>query len=89
METLPHQLLNLSEEAALERLVQSEEPSVLLFPQDSGAVLEQHLGDWQPEDTVLQLLMGKLQVVIQELRDIPAFQANAALFQHLDRKSVV
>ncbi|XP_041323057.1 muellerian-inhibiting factor isoform X3 [Pyrgilauda ruficollis] len=83
METLPHQLLNLSEEAALERLVQSEEPSVLLLPQDSGAVLEQHLGDWQPEGTVLQLLMGKLQVVIQELRDIPAFQANAALFQHL------
>ncbi|XP_014739850.1 PREDICTED: muellerian-inhibiting factor [Sturnus vulgaris] len=83
METLPHQLLNLSEEAALERLVQSEEPSVLLLPQDSGAVLEQHLGDWQPEGSVLQLLMGKLQVLIQELRDIPAFQANAALFQHL------
>uniref|UniRef100_A0A8C3NTV0 Muellerian-inhibiting factor n=1 Tax=Cyanoderma ruficeps TaxID=181631 RepID=A0A8C3NTV0_9PASS len=83
METLPHQLLNLSEEAALERLVQSEEPSVLLLPQDSGAVLEQHLGDWQPEGTVLQLLLGKLQVVIQELRDIPAFQANAALFQQL------
>ncbi|XP_063259223.1 muellerian-inhibiting factor isoform X2 [Prinia subflava] len=83
METLPHQLLNLSEEAALERLVQSEEPSVLLLPQDSGAVLEQHLGDWQPEGTVLQLLMGKLQVLIQELRDIPAFQANAALFQRL------
>ncbi|NWV21654.1 MIS factor, partial [Origma solitaria] len=83
METLPHQLLNLSEEAALERLVQSEEPSVLLFPQDSGAVLEQHLGDWQPEGTVLQLLLGKLQGLIQELRDVPAFQANAALFQHL------
>ncbi|NXW50726.1 MIS factor, partial [Nyctiprogne leucopyga] len=83
METLPHQLLNLSEDAALERLVQSEEPSVLLFPQDSGAVLEQHLGGWQPEGTVLQLLMGKLQEVIQELRDIPAFQANTGLFQHL------
>ncbi|NXT86980.1 MIS factor, partial [Anhinga rufa] len=83
METLPHQLLNLSEEAALERLVQSEEPSVLLFPQDSGAVLEQHLGGWQPEGTVLQLLMGKLQAVIQELKDIPAFQANTGLFQHL------
>ncbi|NXQ63243.1 MIS factor, partial [Anthoscopus minutus] len=83
METLPHQLLNLSEEAALERLVQSEEPSVLLLPQDSGAALEQHLGDWQPESAVLQLLMGKLQVLIQELRDIPAFRANAALFQHL------
>ncbi|NWI06120.1 MIS factor, partial [Tichodroma muraria] len=83
METLPHQLLNLSEEAALERLVQSEEPSVLLLPQDSGAVLEQHLADWQPEGTVLQLLLAKLQVVIQELRDIPAFQDNAALFQHL------
>ncbi|NXL48490.1 MIS factor, partial [Podilymbus podiceps] len=83
METLPHQLLNLSEEAALERLVQSEEPSVLLFPQDSGAVLEQHLRGWQPEGSVLQLLMGKLQAVIQELRDIPAFQANMGLFQHL------
>ncbi|NXS14369.1 MIS factor, partial [Neodrepanis coruscans] len=83
METLPHQLLNLSEEAALERLVQSEEPSVLLFPQDSGAALEQHLGHWEPEGTVLQLLTGKLQLVIQELGDIPAFQANAALFQHL------
>ncbi|NXT27603.1 MIS factor, partial [Syrrhaptes paradoxus] len=83
METLPHQLLNLSEEAALVRLVQSEEPSVLLFPQDSGAVLEQHLGGWQPEGTVLQLLMGKLQEVIQELKDIPAFQANTGLFQHL------
>ncbi|NWX40469.1 MIS factor, partial [Steatornis caripensis] len=83
METLPHQLLNLSEEAALERLVQSEEPSVLLFPQDSGDVLEQHLGVWQPEGTVLQLLMGKLQAVIQELRDIPAFQENMGLFQHL------
>ncbi|NXE16375.1 MIS factor, partial [Lophotis ruficrista] len=83
METLPHQLLNLSEEAALERLVQSEEPSVLLFPQDSGAALEQHLGGWQPEGTVLQLLMGKLQAVIQELEDIPAFQANSGLFQHL------
>ncbi|NXG72648.1 MIS factor, partial [Baryphthengus martii] len=83
METLPHQLLNLSEEAALEQLVQSEEPSVLLFSQDSGSVLEQHLGDWQPEGTVLQLLMGKLETVIQELRDIPSFQANTGLFQHL------
>ncbi|NXA55864.1 MIS factor, partial [Nothocercus julius] len=83
METLPHQLLNLSEKAALERLVQSEEPSVLLFPQDSSALLEQHLGSWQPEGTVLQLLTGKLQAVIQELQDIPSFQANLGLFQHL------
>ncbi|XP_061871049.1 muellerian-inhibiting factor [Colius striatus] len=83
METLPHQLLNLSEEAALERLVRSEEPSVLLFPQDSGAELEQHLGGWQPEGTVLQLLTLKLRAVIQELKDIPAFRANAGLFQQL------
>ncbi|NXC35043.1 MIS factor, partial [Campylorhamphus procurvoides] len=83
IETLPHQLLNLSEEAALERLVQSEEPSVLLFPQDSGAVLEQHLGRWQPEGTVLRLLTAKLRGLIQELGDTPAFQANTALFQHL------
>ncbi|XP_054252263.1 muellerian-inhibiting factor [Indicator indicator] len=85
METLPHQLLNLSEEAALERLVQSEEPSVLLFSQDSGAVLEQHLGAWQPEGTVLQLLTDKLQALIQELRAIPAFQANTGLLQQLLR----
>ncbi|XP_068021155.1 muellerian-inhibiting factor [Melanerpes formicivorus] len=85
METLPHQLLNLSEEAALERLVQSEEPSVLLFPQDSGAVLEQHLGAWQPEGSVLQLLTGKLQALIQELRAIPAVQANTGLLQQLLR----
>ncbi|NXX78456.1 MIS factor, partial [Urocolius indicus] len=83
METLPHQLLNLSGEAALERLVQSEEPSVLLFPQDSGAALEQLLGGWQPEGTVLQLLTLKLGAVIQELKDIPAFRANAGLFQQL------
>ncbi|NXD17289.1 MIS factor, partial [Nothocercus nigrocapillus] len=83
METLPHQLLNLSEKAALERLVQSEEPSVLLFAQDSSALLEQHLGGWQPEGTVLQLLTAKLQAVIQELQDIPSFQANMGLFQHL------
>ncbi|NXP27618.1 MIS factor, partial [Scytalopus superciliaris] len=83
METLPHQLLNLSEEAALERLVQSEEPSVLLFPQDSGPVLEQHSGRWQPEGTVLRLLTAKLRGLIDELGDIPAFRANAELFQHL------
>ncbi|NWY06671.1 MIS factor, partial [Nothoprocta ornata] len=83
METLPHQLLNLSEGAALERLVQSEEPSVLLFPQDSSAQLEQQLGTWQPEGTVLQLLTGKLHAVIQELQDMPSFQANMGLFQHL------
>ncbi|NWR94849.1 MIS factor, partial [Furnarius figulus] len=83
METLPHQLLNLSEEAALERLVRSEEPSVLLFPQDSGAVLEQQLSRWQPEGTVLRLLTAKLQGLIHELGDSPAFQANTALFQRL------
>ncbi|NXG00790.1 MIS factor, partial [Sakesphorus luctuosus] len=83
METLPHQVLNLSEEATLERLVQSEEPSLLLFRQDSGAVLEQHLGQWQPEGPVLELLTAKLRGLIQELQDIPDFQANAALFQQL------
>ncbi|KAM8794952.1 muellerian-inhibiting factor [Eudromia elegans] len=83
METLPHQLLNLSEKAALERLVQSEEPSVLLFPQDGRALPEPWLGAWQPEGTVLQLLTGKLQAVIQELQDLPSFRANVGLFQHL------
>ncbi|NXG50751.1 MIS factor, partial [Psilopogon haemacephalus] len=83
MESLPHQLLNLSEEAALERLVQSEEPSLLLFAQGGGAALEQHLGGWQPEGSVLQLLTGKLQEVLGELRAVPAFQANTGLLQQL------
>ncbi|XP_067410449.1 muellerian-inhibiting factor [Emydura macquarii macquarii] len=83
METLPHQLLNLSEGAALERLVQSEEPLVLLFPQDSQALLEQQFGHWRLEGSLLQLLLEKLQNIIQELREIPAFQANAGLFQQL------
>ncbi|CAM4681110.1 unnamed protein product [Lepidochelys olivacea] len=83
METLPHQLLNLSEQAALERLVQSDEPLVLLFPQNSQALLEQQFGHWQLEGRLLQLLLEKFQAVIQELREIPAFQANTDLFQHL------
>uniref|UniRef100_A0A452H8R4 Muellerian-inhibiting factor n=1 Tax=Gopherus agassizii TaxID=38772 RepID=A0A452H8R4_9SAUR len=83
METLPHQLLNLSEQAALERLVQSDEPLVLLFPQNSQALLEQQFGHWQLEGSLLQQLLEKLQAVIQELREIPAFQANTDLFQHL------
>ncbi|XP_039372165.1 muellerian-inhibiting factor [Mauremys reevesii] len=83
METLPHQLLNLSEQAALERLVQSDEPLVLLFPQNSQALLEQQFGHWQLEGSLLQQLLEKLQAVIQELREIPAFQANMDLFQHL------
>uniref|UniRef100_A0A8C3T4Z9 Muellerian-inhibiting factor n=1 Tax=Chelydra serpentina TaxID=8475 RepID=A0A8C3T4Z9_CHESE len=83
METLPHQLLNLSEEAALERLVQSDEPLVLLFPRNSQALLEQQFGHWRLEGSLLQLLLEKLQAVIQALREIPAFQANADLFQRL------
>ncbi|XP_038240364.1 muellerian-inhibiting factor isoform X2 [Dermochelys coriacea] len=83
METLPHQLLNLSEQAALERLVQSDEPLVLLFPQNSQALLEQQFGHWRLEGSLLQLLLEKFQAVIQELREIPAFQANTDLFQHL------
>ncbi|NXG24061.1 MIS factor, partial [Grallaria varia] len=83
METLPHQLLNLSEEAALERLVRSEEPSVLLLPQESGAALGQPLARWQPQGALLRLLTAKLRALIAELADVPAFRANAALFQRL------
>ncbi|XP_019412598.1 PREDICTED: muellerian-inhibiting factor [Crocodylus porosus] len=82
-ETLPHQQLNLSEEATLEQLVRSEEPLLLLFPHNSQALLEQHFRHWRLEGRVLQLLLDKLQAVIQDLREIPAFQANAGLFQHL------
>ncbi|XP_074834150.1 muellerian-inhibiting factor [Carettochelys insculpta] len=82
MEMLPHRLVNLSEQAALERLVQSDEPLVLLFPRNSQALLEQ-LGHWQLEGSLLQQLLEKLQAVIQALREIPAFQANRDLFQHL------
>uniref|UniRef100_A0A8C8SAX7 Muellerian-inhibiting factor n=1 Tax=Pelusios castaneus TaxID=367368 RepID=A0A8C8SAX7_9SAUR len=83
METLPHQPLNLSEGATLEQLVQSEEPLVLLFPPNSQALLERQFGHWRLEGSLLQLLLEKLQAVIQELREIPAFQANVGLFQHL------
>uniref|UniRef100_A0A8D0H8K3 Muellerian-inhibiting factor n=1 Tax=Sphenodon punctatus TaxID=8508 RepID=A0A8D0H8K3_SPHPU len=83
METLPHWLLNLSETVALEQLVLSEEPLVLLFPENSQALLEQHFGHWQLEGRLLQLLLEKLQAVVQELREIPVFQANQGLFQHL------
>nr|UWU44149.1 muellerian-inhibiting factor [Pelodiscus sinensis] len=83
METLPHQLVNLSERAALERLVQSDKPLVLLFPQNSQALLEQQFGHWRLEGSLLQRLLEKLQAVIQELREIPAFQAQLELFQHL------
>lgn len=83
MEALPHWLLNLSETGALERLVQSEDHLVVLFPEDSQALLQQHLGHWYPEGKLLRQLLEKLRTVIQELKASPSFQANQGLFHNL------
>ncbi|XP_007442240.1 muellerian-inhibiting factor [Python bivittatus] len=83
MEGLPHELLNLSEKVAFEWLVQSENHLVVLFPENSQAFMEHHLGQWHLEGKLLRQLLQKLQSVIRELRAMPSFQANADLFRTL------
>ncbi|XP_058019059.1 muellerian-inhibiting factor [Ahaetulla prasina] len=83
MEALPHELLNLSEKVAFERLVQSENHLVVLFPEDSQAFMERQLGQWNLEGKLLQQLLEKLRSVIQELKAMPSFHANADLFRTL------
>ncbi|XP_026536894.1 muellerian-inhibiting factor [Notechis scutatus] len=83
MEALPHELLNLSEKVAFERLVQSENHLVVLFPENSQAFMERQLGQWYLEGKLLQQLLEKLHSVIQELKAMPSFQANANLFRTL------
>uniref|UniRef100_A0A8C5WZJ9 Muellerian-inhibiting factor n=1 Tax=Laticauda laticaudata TaxID=8630 RepID=A0A8C5WZJ9_LATLA len=83
MEALPHELLNLSEKVAFERLVQSENHLVVLFPENSQAFMERQLGQWYLEGKLLQQLLEKLHSVIQELKAMPSFQANANLFHTL------
>ncbi|XP_061456501.1 muellerian-inhibiting factor isoform X1 [Rhineura floridana] len=83
MEAFPHLLLNLSEKVALERLVRSEDPLVVLFPENSQALMEQHLAHWSLEGALLRQLLVKLRSVIQELKAYPSFQAHAALFRSL------
>ncbi|XP_042335857.1 muellerian-inhibiting factor [Sceloporus undulatus] len=83
MEALPHLRLNLSEKVALEQLVQSEDHLVVLFPEDSQALMEEHVGHWYLEGSLLQQLLEKLRLVIRELKSLPSFQANADLFHTL------
>ncbi|XP_048338351.1 muellerian-inhibiting factor, partial [Sphaerodactylus townsendi] len=83
VEALPHWSLNLSEEVALEWLVQSEDHLMLLFPEDSQALMEQDLGQWYLEGRLLRQLLEKLSSVIQELKGIPSFQVNIGLFHKL------
>ncbi|XP_053147855.1 muellerian-inhibiting factor [Hemicordylus capensis] len=83
MEALPHWLLNLSQKVALEQLVQSEDHLVVLYPEDSQALMEQHLDRWFLEGRLFQQLLEKLQAVIQELKAVPSFRANADLFRGL------
>ncbi|KAK9409137.1 muellerian-inhibiting factor [Crotalus adamanteus] len=83
MEALPHELLNLSEKVAFERLVQSENHLVVLFPENSQAFMERQLGQWYLEGKLLRQLLEKLHSVIQELKAMPSFQANADLFHNL------
>ncbi|XP_054835639.1 LOW QUALITY PROTEIN: muellerian-inhibiting factor [Eublepharis macularius] len=83
VEALPHWPLNLSEKVALEWLVQSEDHLVVLFPEDSQALMEQELGQQYLEGKLLRQMLEKLSSVIQELKDIPSFQANIGLFHNL------
>ncbi|KAL8177770.1 UNVERIFIED_CONTAM: hypothetical protein K2H54_018399 [Gekko kuhli] len=83
VEALPHWSLNLSEEVALGWLVQSEDRLVVLFPEDSQALTEQDLGQRYLEGRLLWQLLEKLSSVIRELRGIPSFQTNDALFRRL------
>ncbi|KAH0625910.1 hypothetical protein JD844_034279 [Phrynosoma platyrhinos] len=83
MEALPHLRLNLSEKVALEQLVRSEDHLVVLFPEDSQALMEDHVGHWYLEGSLLQQLLEKLRSVIRELKSLPSFQANADLFRTL------
>ncbi|XP_060088816.1 muellerian-inhibiting factor [Heteronotia binoei] len=83
VEALPHWSFNLSEEVALEWLVQSEDHLVVLFPEDSQALMEQDLGQWYLEGRLLWQLLEKLSSIIQELKGIPSFQTNAGLFRNL------
>lgn len=83
VEALPHWSFNLSEEVALEWLLQSEDHLVVLFPEDSQALMEQDLGQRYLEGRLLWQLLEKLSSIIQELKGIPSFQTNAGLFRNL------
>ncbi|XP_015280550.1 PREDICTED: muellerian-inhibiting factor [Gekko japonicus] len=83
VEALPHWSFNLSEEVALEWLVKSEDHLVVLFPEDSQALMEQDLGQRYLEGRLLWQLLEKLSSVIRELKGIPSFQTNDGLFHHL------
>uniref|UniRef100_A0A670K7S9 Muellerian-inhibiting factor n=1 Tax=Podarcis muralis TaxID=64176 RepID=A0A670K7S9_PODMU len=83
MEALPHRVLNLSEKVALERLVQSEDPLVVLFPENSQALMESHLAHWALEGKLLRQLLQKLREVIRELAASPSFRDHETLFHGL------
>nr|XP_034976942.1 muellerian-inhibiting factor [Zootoca vivipara] len=83
MEALPHRVLNLSEKVALERLVQSEDPLVVLFPENSQALMESHLAHWALEGKLLWQLLQKMREVIRELAAFPSFRDHKALFHGL------
>lgn len=83
MEALPHLWLNLSEKVALEELVRSDDHLVVLFPEDSQAWVEHQAAHWSLEGTLLQQLLEKLHVVIQDLETLPSFRANVGPFRAL------
>ncbi|XP_027708943.1 muellerian-inhibiting factor [Vombatus ursinus] len=83
LEALPHWVFNLSDPATLERLVESEDPMLLLFPAGSPALLEGLAGRWQTQEGPAQHLAGKLQAVAKELLGLPALQPHAELLHQL------
>ncbi|XP_020864765.1 muellerian-inhibiting factor [Phascolarctos cinereus] len=83
LEALPHWVFNLSDPATLERLVESEDPMLLLFPAGSPALLEGLEGQWQAQEGPAQHLAGKLWAVAKELLGLPALQPHAELLHQL------
>ncbi|XP_030075641.1 muellerian-inhibiting factor [Microcaecilia unicolor] len=83
LETLPFYLLNISQKRALEWLVESEEHLVLLFPSEGKSLLERQSVQQRLRGKLLEKLIDKLQALIDELREIPAFHDNSHLLMDL------
>nr|XP_033809721.1 muellerian-inhibiting factor [Geotrypetes seraphini] len=83
LETLPSHILNISQKRALEWLVESEEHLVLLFPSESKFLLERQSVQPRLRGKLLEKLINKLQALIDELREIPAFHDNTHLLMDL------
>ncbi|XP_078525055.1 muellerian-inhibiting factor [Lissotriton helveticus] len=83
LETSTSNPFNVSEKAAIEWLVESEEPLVFLFPKGSQTLLERHFVQGKLEGKLLEKLMEKFHAVLEELLKLPVIRDNAKLLKHL------